>query len=351
MCGQSDAVIEQPAMQTQEDRTAKEIEIERRAAADADRRLPIHEGAPTIRVCQGKSCGPKGGPLILRDLEELATGIAHVEYSDCLGLCGRGPNVQVLLPGQTPYREMGNKSFDHVIKLVQATTPTPLSRLRLEVGRLKFAVRRDSRPIVRNVLLEQAFALLPEEKEELCSQPDFDKLRAEVHALRAQDRARRCFEEPAAGFDRIWSHVHIQYSAANPLQALYACTTGDDAAQGAYSDAKRASVLAPDWPQAWRVLSIACEANSLLPEALLHLKAADSLGADGLNDEALRLHLMRLEKGLGWEHAQFRERTAREEPLHECCVGNHEYRAAGGEDVWYTSMASALSKKMAGILW
>eukprot|EP00930_Biecheleria_cincta_P099032 TRINITY_DN90689_c0_g1_i1.p1 TRINITY_DN90689_c0_g1~~TRINITY_DN90689_c0_g1_i1.p1 ORF type:complete len:346 (+),score=67.06 TRINITY_DN90689_c0_g1_i1:94-1131(+) len=293
-----------------------------------------------FRSCQGKSCGPKGGPHLLRDIEELAweSPDVEVEPSDCLGLCGLGPNVEVRTAGGEPFKMSGNKSWAKVEELVIPHLRVPPSELRRRLGMLKFAHRREHVSSTRLALLQAAF-------DQLESVPNLDEkepqLWAELLALRAQNWVvQRQMSLPGFGSNPMQNGLKSQKDAASPTSAsptspkspsallslVFGCeSTADD---DAVADAKRAVQLSPEWPQARKVLAITLEEAGQREEATSALRDALELNeGKGLNRVGLLAHLRRLTNtSSGPEQAEFLEAHSREEPLHPSCRGDYEYR-------------------------
>eukprot|EP00931_Biecheleriopsis_adriatica_P105817 TRINITY_DN80339_c0_g1_i1.p1 TRINITY_DN80339_c0_g1~~TRINITY_DN80339_c0_g1_i1.p1 ORF type:complete len:317 (-),score=77.36 TRINITY_DN80339_c0_g1_i1:86-1009(-) len=281
--------------------------------------------AVEFHSCQGKSCGPKGGPHLLRDIEELCWESSGVSAhpTDCLGLCGLGPNVQICTTTGAE-KVKGNVSWQRVEELVLPRLEKPASELRRKLGRLKFAHRREHLPEERNARLQEAFDVLEEAAPDAeCTEP---QLFAELLMLRAQNQVLKVgFTEKGMAADKQDGSTGAWLLGLIPL-----CGSQEAQAQAAVADAQRAVKLSPEWPQAYKVLAITLEAAGRREEALIALrKAAEVKGGRGLHREALRAHLRRLEKeGVGPNKAEFMEIHSREEPLHPSCRGNYDYRIA-----------------------
>lgn len=288
-----------------------------------------------FRSCQGKSCGPKGGPHLLRDIEELAweSPDVVVQPSDCLGLCGLGPNVQVQASGAEPFKVKGNTSWAKVEELVLPHLRVPPSELRRRLGKLKFALRREHVQSTRLALLQEAFDQLEsipniEEKE--------PQLWAELLSLRAQNWVlERQMHLPGFGSNPLSpkgkAPDESPGSPSSPMSpsALLSMVLGwASADHDAVADAKRAVQLSPEWPQARKILAITLEEAGQREEAASALRAALELkGGQSLNRMGVLAQLRRLTStSNGPEQAEFLEAHSREEPLHPSCRGNHEYR-------------------------
>lgn len=228
---------------------------------------------PRINVCRGKSCTPGGGVSLLRDLEELCENEAEVECCDCLGLCGLGPNVEVIKNGEEPLKVQGNRTFDLVEQLVTRHVRT-IGPLQRQFGRLKFAARREPKPEVRRAKLEQALALLGGEGAAAGRQPRFF---AELLAIRAQESLRGA-----------WGN--------------------------AVADAQMATELSPNSAAARRQFAEALEAAGRVNEAVAQLRQGLVLGRS-IDREAASAHLRRLEAGRDRSASAMVERRAREQPL------------------------------------
>jgi len=246
----------------------------------------------TFEVCRDASCGLRGGPLLLHDIEELCVGRAAINARDCLGLCGLGPNVKVSNAAE-PYT--GVTSFERAKELVEKHVG-PVDDRQAQLGLLKFAIRRDSREEVRRALLAEAFGFIDQNG----SGGNMGPL-AELLVLRAQHRLN---------------------------------TPGDESGErmAAVIDAQRAVNLKPKWGQARRVLANALEAAGSFGEATASLKLAMALGTP-LDTLSTRLQLERLQRGLGAQHACAMECHLREVPLRTGVAFRDDSAARAGYEV------------------
>eukprot|EP00929_Paragymnodinium_shiwhaense_P001350 TRINITY_DN101579_c0_g1_i1.p1 TRINITY_DN101579_c0_g1~~TRINITY_DN101579_c0_g1_i1.p1 ORF type:complete len:439 (-),score=107.63 TRINITY_DN101579_c0_g1_i1:225-1541(-) len=323
-----------------------------------------------FHVCQGKKCGPRGGTNLIRDIEEVCAGTdegANVALADCLGLCGLGPTVMVQVKGKPVQKFKGNLTYQHAEELV-TTHVGPITELRRQIGRIKFAIRRDASAISRAGLLQQAFALIGGDGEAsvepwIATWRERPRLLAELLALRAQENVRGCLKEQglivggradmkpdptmtkiavydpkSQGGDSVTWGTHCKPVAAEDtsLTALAKNVAGivtsfNDVkptaamlAERALKDAERALELAPRWGQAHKVHALALEVNGRFNDASFALDKAIDLGGPGQECLGLRFQVERLEKGLSVEHALFQEAHCREDPLHWSQQGDPE---------------------------
>jgi len=99
----------------------------------------------------------------LRDIEELAFGSAcKVLDSPCLGMCGKGPNVDVEIKKNKPKTFNGINSYKKILDLVKSESKggVAVNELVETLGELKYNCRREKDYEKKLSILDQAFAHL-----------------------------------------------------------------------------------------------------------------------------------------------------------------------------------------------
>lgn len=127
-----------------------------------------------IKVCTGGTCGSKGGNALLRDIEELCGLKVDCESRGCMGKCAKGPNVEVIERTGRSKPSTGLKSFSKVEAFLSGLGEEldfAPSQLDLDIGKLKYTVRRTQESSERVTRIEEGFQLLGGEDAAQTRQP------------------------------------------------------------------------------------------------------------------------------------------------------------------------------------
>lgn len=207
-----------------------------------------------ILICQSASCASSGAALLVRDVEELAQGNCAVEEYGCLGRCGKGPNVELQMGTGKKKIVEGVNSFRKALALVQDEAECNVSDKVKKLGKIKYDIRRETNPDLKEEKLKEAF----------------DSLGGEKAAT----------SEP------------MLFSTLLVLRSRFLLKTQIDSA---LQDAERAVKLVPQWPQAHLALASALEACRRFAEGVNALESALELKSS-VNMAAVKRHLTRMQR-------------------------------------------------------
>lgn len=203
--------------------------------------------ACTVRVCQNKDCRGRfpssaaAGETLVRTFTDLVAPseigrVVTVEASECLGQCGRGPNVAIKCDDGC----CGGGSSEKMYFCV--ADPTTAAAI------LEVSCDYDAPPMLlaaADVISRAGKATSPTKKESLLSSV-IDTLSADSALSRSSTVARALVLRADARLE------------ANPT----------DTGGGALEDAERAAEMEPSYGKAWRVLADAREARGNLKGAI-----------------------------------------------------------------------------------
>jgi len=211
----------------------------------------------TIATCQGPNCTGDGSSFTIRDLEDLAYGLATVQTIGCLGHCNRGPNISVseTAGGRGKVTNKVNK-FSKCVELLENAIPGfTLDDVQKKVGKLKYNARRDDNPAERKRLVDEAMSALDKNPKAAEQHPE---LLAQVLTLRARESLK-----------------------ASPKDA--------------YRDIMKAVELCPNWAYAKVTLSQALDACNMPHKALVAMNEAIKIG-NGIDKNQMKRAVTRLER-------------------------------------------------------
>lgn len=169
-----------------------------------------------LLVCLNSSCTSLGAGAIVRDIEDLSHGQCDVEEWGCLGKCGKGPNVEVQ-DGGSKQLKTNVKSFKKAVELVEEVGCSVSSKAS-KVGKIKYALRRESDASKKMTLLDEAFQVLGGETNK--SEPI---LLASLLILRSQiylkDKMGSALKDAEAAASLVpgWAQANLAF--ANALEA------------------------------------------------------------------------------------------------------------------------------------
>eukprot|EP00929_Paragymnodinium_shiwhaense_P079924 TRINITY_DN41669_c0_g1_i1.p1 TRINITY_DN41669_c0_g1~~TRINITY_DN41669_c0_g1_i1.p1 ORF type:complete len:617 (-),score=162.70 TRINITY_DN41669_c0_g1_i1:189-1919(-) len=218
------------------------------------------------------SCGPDGGNVLVRDIEEMVGDVAGVECWGCIAKCGEGPNVEIAKDGKKAADVKGIRDFasmEELLKTQLGNTMPSLSSTARKVAKLKFEARRLKQAAQREEKLQEAFKLLGGDSEKVAANEP--KLLSELLVLRSDDRLK------------------------------------SDAA-GALLDAEKAVQLTPNRAVAHLALGVALDKSDRLEEALKAMQTADKLGT-GLQKAVMKRKMMGLERKLRMKREEEAEKA------------------------------------------
>eukprot|EP00434_Breviolum_minutum_P003250 symbB.v1.2.002861.t1/scaffold130.1/size334612/12 len=201
---------------------------------------------PYITMCQGPKCTANGAGLIIRDMEDLAFGVACVEASGCMGQCSKGPNGMFSEKSGAKGKITNklNKYSKLTEMLGEVIQGFGLDEQQSRVHKVKFAIRREGNADTRMQAIEETLTSFDDSQKE--AHPE---MFAEMLCLRAREMTK-----------------------ADPVAA--------------YNDLRDALKLLPDWP--WAFVSLAQVLDNLhMPRgALASMQRAIEIGT-GVDKNAL----------------------------------------------------------------
>ncbi|CAJ1420611.1 unnamed protein product [Effrenium voratum] len=210
---------------------------------------------PYVTMCQGPKCTANGAGLIIRDMEDLAFGVACVEASGCMGQCSKGPNGMYSEKSGAKGRITNklnkySKLTDMLNDVIQGYS---LNDLQSRVHRVKFAIRREDNAEVRQQAIEETLTSFDESQRK--THPE---LVAQMLCLRSREKLK-----------------------ADP--------------PGAFADLREALTLHPDWPWAFVTLAQVLDSLHMPRGALASMQKAIEIGT-GVDKQALSRGIVRLER-------------------------------------------------------
>jgi len=210
---------------------------------------------PYITMCQGPKCTANGAGLIIRDMEDLAFGVACVEASGCMGQCSKGPNGMFSEKSGAKGKITNklNKYSKLTEMLGEVIQGFGLDEQQSRVHKVKFAIRREGNADTRMQAIEETLTSFDDSQKE--AHPE---MFAEMLCLRAREMTK-----------------------ADPVAA--------------YNDLRDALKLLPDWP--WAFVSLAQVLDNLhMPRgALASMQRAIEIGT-GVDKNALTRGMVRLQR-------------------------------------------------------
>lgn len=210
---------------------------------------------PYITMCQGPKCTANGAGLIIRDMEDLAFGVACVEASGCMGQCSKGPNGMYSEKSGAKGKITNklNKYSKLTEMLGEVIQGFGLDELQSRVHKVKFAIRREGNADTRMQAIEETLSTIDDQQKQM-----HPEIYAEILCLRSRELTK-----------------------ADPIAA--------------YNDLREALKLLPDWP--WAFVSLAQVLDNLhMPRgALASMQRAIEIGT-GVDKNALTRGMVRLER-------------------------------------------------------
>lgn len=213
-----------------------------------------------IKICTGGDCVSLGGSHLVRDLEDLADGQCVVMESSCFGKCGKGPNVEVTLNGPPQLIHRVNK-FSKACETLE-DAGFGIDSMTKKSGKEKWSIRREEDPAKRK-------------------------------------------EKLAVAFKTVGGESNVQYPALlSSLLVMRSKETLKVSPVSATKDAKRASELAPGYPQALLTYANALEAISYSADGMKALQQLLDLGHEGTNKTQIKKLMQRMERKVEVESAK-----------------------------------------------
>lgn len=210
---------------------------------------------PYITMCQGPKCTANGAGLIIRDMEDLAQGVACVEASGCVGQCSKGPNG--MYSEKSGAKGKITNKLNKYSKLTEMLNDViqgfALDDLQSRVHKIKFAIRREENADTRMQAIEETLSSFDGQQKQL-----HPELVAQMLCLRSREMMKA---DPSA----------------------------------AYNDLRDALILRPDWPWAFVTLAQVLDNLHMPRGALACMQKAIEIGT-GVDKNALTRGMVRLER-------------------------------------------------------
>merc|ERR1719353_863009 len=207
-----------------------------------------------VLICQNGSCSAQGAQALVRDIEELASGKCEVEEWGCLGKCGKGPNIELQMPGGKSKVVEGVNNFKKAFGLLEKLDIDVDSKVKKQ-GKLKYELRREQDAGKRMEKIGECIEALGGEAAATKSEP---YLLSNILVIRAKE----------------YLKTQVQL---------------------AVKDAEKACQLSPTFAQAYMAAGNAYELMNNFPEAIKALTEAMNIGK-GINKPAVKRQITRLER-------------------------------------------------------
>lgn len=149
--------------------------------------------AQKIGVCRDPDCDSKGANHLLKDIEELCSGVLNTCKLECVSShCGKGPIVEIISRSSTMSMSTGEKrksfegidTFKKMDTLLKKNAGLKLDKKLLQVAECKFEARRSPDMPTRLEKIREAFAAIGGEVEGIRTDP---KIAGELFLMRARD--------------------------------------------------------------------------------------------------------------------------------------------------------------------
>eukprot|EP00913_Durusdinium_trenchii_P026707 g25056.t1 len=200
-------------------------------------------------------CTANGAGLIIRDMEDLAQGVACVEASGCMGQCSKGPNG--MYSEKSGAKGKITNKLNKYSKLTEMLNDViqgfALDDLQSRVHKIKFAIRREENADTRMQAIEETLSSFDGQQKQL-----HPELVAQMLCLRSREMMKA---DPSA----------------------------------AYNDLRDALILRPDWPWAFVTLAQVLDNLHMPRGALACMQKAIEIGT-GVDKNALTRGMVRLER-------------------------------------------------------